>query len=233
MANEDGRRPGALRQLYGSIAPLVPLRMAITGIIVASVVGGGISGVKIIGIAGYGLPASVVLLPAGIEVAIVGGEVYGYNTARRLAETAAGAAVLVALQLIIVGALGPPAGAGTRDRLYQPTLEQLPRSLAAAAIGLLFGLFCAVSVMRLCGYHDPRRAHLFHRIVTMPVLAQVVGGTLFVTLAYGGRITSAALAMLLVNRAVGSLVYTAGSAPLLQAAIVAMRRHERRSQPER
>ena len=147
---------------------------------------------KFINVAGWSVASSQLIYTFSMIVADIMTEVYGYRRVRKVLYAAFGFLIFYAVAVQIAVSL-PPALDYTNNEAFTALFAQAPRIAMASILSYLAGeLINAFVMSRLKVVW--RAKHFYARALLSTALAQMVSGTLFFVLAFGGVMPWSAIA---------------------------------------
>ena len=168
--------------------------LIIAAVFVTSLITANIIAVKIISIGSIDLPAAIIVFPLSYILGDILTEVYGYRWARRVIWLGF-ACNLIFIIFAWIGQLLPPAGFWEGQPAYEAILGYVPRLLAASFAGYLVGEFAnsfILARMKLL----TRGRWLWTRTIGSTIIGQGLDSTIFITIAFVGTPSFAAIMIL-------------------------------------
>ena len=168
--------------------------LIIAAVFVTSLITANIIAVKIISIGSTDLPAAIIVFPLSYILGDILTEVYGYRWARRVIWLGF-ACNLIFIIFAWIGQLLPPAGFWEGQPAYEAILGYVPRLLAASFAGYLVGEFAnsfILARMKLL----TRGRWLWTRTIGSTIIGQGLDSTIFITIAFVGTPSFAAIMIL-------------------------------------
>ena len=156
----------------------------VAALFVTSLLTANIIAVKLITVAGFILPAGVVIFPLSYLFGDVLTEVYGYAETRRIIWLGFFCNLLMVIAILVGGALPSPAF-WTGQAAYDQILGFAPRLLAASFVAYLVGEFANSFVLAKLKIATSGR-WLWTRTVSSTVIGQGLDSAIFVVLAFFG-----------------------------------------------
>lgn len=206
----------------------------VIGIFVTSLVISNIIAVKIVQVAGFVLPAAVILFPIAYIFGDILTEVYGYARARQ-AIWIGFFCNLLAVIAIWIGGLLPAAPfwtAGVYDspqsaqQAYQAILGFTPRLLAASFIAYLVGEFLNSFVLAKLKVRTNGR-YLWLRTIGSTLIGQAADSAVFLTIAFGGIIPAGDLQRAIFSQWLIKVGYEVLATPLTYLIVNTLKRAEK------
>jgi uncharacterized integral membrane protein (TIGR00697 family) len=198
---------------------VVVVAVFVTCLIVANIIA-----VKLVAVGVLGFDAGTILFPISYICGDVLTEVYGYRRAR-WAIWLGFACNLLAVGAIVAGGALPAAPYWDAQPAYERILGYTPRLLAASFCAYLVGGFANAAVLaRLKVLTGGRR--LWGRTIGSTVVGQGLDSLLFVTLAFGGTIPAAAVAVQIATQWGLKVAYETLATPLTYAVVNFLKRQE-------
>ena len=183
--------------------------MAFVGVYLVSQV----SSSKLFVIGGLQLPGAAVVFPLSYIFGDILTEVYGYARTRRVIWTAFAMAVMMALVLWIVQVL-PPAPGWNDQQAYESILGVVPRMVLGSIMAFWAGEFheLGTSMAKMKLLTEGR--YLWTRTVGSTVAGQAVDSTVFILVAFAGRIPLAVMAQIATTLYLAKVAYEVAATPL-------------------
>jgi uncharacterized integral membrane protein (TIGR00697 family) len=178
--------------------------------------------VKLIDVAGFILPAAIIIFPVSYILGDVLTEVYGYARARQVIWLGF-LCNLIAVIAIWIGGLLPAAGFWGGQDAYDAILGYVPRILAASFIAYLVGeLVNAYVLARLKVAMEGR--HLWVRTIGSTLVGQLLDSAIFITIAFAGVMPAEVLVGAVITQWLVKSAYEALATPLTYAAVAFLKR---------
>jgi len=178
--------------------------------------------VKLIDVAGFILPAAIIIFPVSYILGDVLTEVYGYARARQVIWLGF-LCNLVAVVAIAAGGLLPAAGFWGGQEAWDTILGYVPRILGASFIAYLIGeLVNAYVLARLKVAMEGR--HLWVRTIGSTLVGQLLDSTIFITVAFAGIIPAEVLVGAVITQWLVKSAYEALATPLTYAVVGFLKR---------
>ena len=189
MRGRDERRPTARRRALSSPmdgSTRSPYFLLVTALFVTALLTSNIVAVKLVNFFGIVLPAAVVVFPLSYIVGDVLTEVYGYNSARRVIWLGFFCNALAVLMIWVAGLL-PPAPFWDGQAAYQQILGYSPRLLVASFLAYLLGEFANSFVLARLKIATKGR-WLWLRTISSTLVGQALDSLVFMTVAFAWTI---------------------------------------------
>jgi len=170
------------------------------------------------------LPGAAVVFPLAYIFGDILTEVYGYARTRRVIWAGFGAAVLMALALWIVQIL-PPAPTWPDQKAYQAILGAVPRLVLGSIVAYWAGEFANSYVMAKMKMLT-RGRHLWTRTMGSTVVGQAVDSTVFIFVAFAGRLPAGVMIQIAGTLYVFKVAYEIAATPLTYAVVRWLKRVE-------
>lgn len=168
--------------------------------------------VKLITVAGYILPAAVLIFPVSYIVGDVLTEVYGYRQARQVIWLGF-FCNLTAVAAFWLGGLLPAAGFWDGQEAYERILGATPRLLMASFSAYLVGEFSNAFVLAKMKIATKGRC-LWARTIASTIVGQGLDSLVFITLAFAGTIPLSGLMQAIATQWLVKSAYEALATPL-------------------
>ena len=196
---------------------LIVAALFVTCLVVSNIIA-----VKVIDVAGYMLPAAIIIFPVSYILGDVLTEVYGYARARQVIWLGF-LCNLVAVVAIAISGVLPEAGFWGGQAAYETILGTVPRILAASFIAYLVGeLVNAYVLARLKVAMQGR--HLWVRTIGSTLVGQLLDSAIFITVAFAGVMPGEVLAGAVITQWLVKSAYEALATPLTYAAVGFLKR---------
>jgi uncharacterized integral membrane protein (TIGR00697 family) len=196
---------------------LLVAALFVTCLIVSNIIA-----VKLIDVAGFILPAAIIIFPVSYILGDVLTEVYGYARARQVIWLGF-LCNLVAVIAIALGGLLPAAGFWGGQEAYDAILGTVPRILAASFVAYLIGeLVNAWVLARLKVAMEGR--HLWVRTIGSTLVGQLLDSAIFITIAFAGVMPAEVLVGAVITQWLVKSAYEALATPLTYAAVAFLKR---------
>ena len=200
------------------------LFLLVAALFVTALVTANIVAVKLVRIAGFVLPAGVVVFPLSYIVGDVLTEVYGYRMARVVIWLGFVCNVVVVLFIWVAGLL-PAAPDWEAQDAYQRILGYTPRLLLASFAGYLVGEFTNAFVMARMKVLTSGR-WLWTRTIGSTIVGQGLDSLVFIGIAFGGTVAPVTLGGIILAQWVAKVVYEVAATPLTYALVGFLKRKE-------
>jgi hypothetical protein len=202
-----------------SIWFLIIVMVFITCLITANIVA-----VKLVSIAGFIVPAGIVIFPISYIVGDVLTEVYGYKRARRVIWLGFACNLLAVIGIIIGQAL-PAASFWDAQAAYDRILGYTPRLLIASFVAFLFGEFANSYVLSRMKIATNGR-WLWARTIGSTFIGQGLDSVIFIFIAFWGTSPQDALLSAMVTQWLFKVAYEAAATPLTYIVVNFIKRQE-------
>jgi hypothetical protein len=183
-----------------------------------------VSSSKLFVIGGLQLPGAAVVFPLSYIFGDILTEVYGYARTRRVIWMGFGSAVVMAVVLWIVQAL-PPAPDWPNQAAYEAILGVVPRMVLGSIAAYWAGEFTNSYIMAKMKLLTNGR-HLWTRTVGSTVIGQAVDSTVFILVAFAGRLAWASLFQVAATLYLFKVAYEIAATPLTYAIVRWLKRVE-------
>ena len=183
-----------------------------------------ILGQKICAIGPFRVGAAQVLFPITYIFGDVFTEVYGYAASRRAIWLGFLASCLMAAVTAIMVAL-PPAPDWPDQAIYSKVFLMVPRMVIASLLAYWAGEFTNSFVLAKMKIFTQGR-WLWTRTVGSTVTGQAVDTSLFMILAFGGKVGAGTIANLIFSSYFAKVAYEIIATPLTYAVVNFLKRHE-------
>jgi uncharacterized integral membrane protein (TIGR00697 family) len=171
-----------------------------------------VSSSKLFAIGGLQLPGAAVVFPLSYIFGDILTEVYGYARTRRVIWMGFASAVVMALVLWIVQAL-PPAPDWPNQAAYEAILGVVPRMVLGSIAAYWAGEFTNSYIMAKMKLLTQGR-HLWTRTVGSTVVGQAVDSTVFILIAFAGRLAWGSLFQIAATLYLFKVAYEIAATPL-------------------
>jgi uncharacterized integral membrane protein (TIGR00697 family) len=185
-----------------------------------------ITAVKLVSVAGWLMPAGIVIFPISYICGDVLTEVYGYHQARRVIWLGFLCNALTVLA-IWVGQILPAAPFWYGQTAYERILGYTPRLLVASFLAYLVGEFANAFVLAKLKIATQGR-WLWLRTIGSTLVGQGLDSLVFVTLAFVGTIPLAGIMSAILTQWLVKTAYEAAVTPLTYAVVRFLKRQERK-----
>ena len=196
----------------------------VAAIFIVCLITANIMAVKLISIAGFILPAAIIIFPISYIVGDVLTEVYGYRQARQVIWLGF-LCNLVAVVAIWIGGLLPPAPFWQGQEAYKTILGYTPRLLIASFIAYLVGEFSNAFILAKLKIATQGR-WLWLRTIGSTLVGQGLDSLVFITIAFVGTIPAAGLMSAIITQWLAKSVYEAVATPLTYWVVNFLKRQE-------
>jgi uncharacterized integral membrane protein (TIGR00697 family) len=200
------------------------LFVAVAVTFVACLITANVISAKLIDVAGFTLPAGIVIFPISYVIGDVLTEVYGYSAARRVIWLGFGANLLFVVAASVAGAL-PTAGFWQHQSAYDQILGQAPRILAASFLAFLVGEFVNSYVLAKMKILTQGR-WLWTRTIGSTIVGQACDSAIFVTVAFAGQMPVAAIVGIVATQWIAKCLYETAATPLTYLVVGYLKRKE-------
>ena len=208
----DDRAPARHSNWFLLVAALF-----VTCLIVSNIVA-----VKVIDVAGYILPAAIIIFPISYILGDVLTEVYGYARARQVIWLGFLCNLFAVIAIALAGLL-PAAVFWENQGAWDSILGAVPRILAASFIAYLIGeLVNAYVLARLKVAMQGR--HLWVRTIGSTLAGQLLDSAIFITIAFAGVWPAEVLLIAILTQWLVKSGYEALATPLTYAAVGFLKR---------
>lgn len=183
-----------------------------------------VSSSKLFAIGGLQLPGAAVVFPLSYIFGDILTEVYGYSRTRRVIWVGFASAVAMALVLWIVQIL-PPAPGWPDQLAYQAILGVVPRMVLGSIMAYWAGEFTNSYIMAKMKVLTNGR-HLWTRTVGSTVVGQAVDSTVFIVVAFAGRLPGGVLFQIAATLYLAKVAYEIVATPLTYLIVRWLKRAE-------
>ncbi|MCP5419597.1 MAG: queuosine precursor transporter [Gammaproteobacteria bacterium] len=202
-----------------STAFVVVVTGFITTLLVANIIA-----VKLIDIAGWIMPAGIIIFPVSYILGDVLTEVYGYRRARQVIWLGFACNLLAVSAIALAQAL-PAAGFWDGQAAFERILGYTPRLLAASFLAYVLGEFANAFVLAKMKILTQGR-WLWTRTIGSTLVGQLLDSLVFVTVAFAGVMPTSALLTAIVVQWLAKSAYEALATPLTYGVVHYLKRHE-------
>jgi queuosine precursor transporter len=216
--HRDTHREAEGAALHSSWFVLV-VAVFVTGLISAN-----ITSVKLITLWGLVLPAGIVIFPISYIIGDVLTEVYGYARARRVIWIGF-FCNLLAVGVIWIGQIIPPAPFWDGQGAYERILGYAPRLLGASFLAYLAGEFVNAYVMAKMKIATKGR-WLWTRTIGSTLVGQGADSLVFIVVAFAGTLPVDTLGLAVVTQWLVKSLYEAVATPVTYQAVGFLKRRE-------
>ena len=196
----------------------------VVALFVATLLTANIISVKLIAVGPLILPAGVVIFPVSYILGDVLTEVYGYRYARR-AIWLGFLGNMLAVAAIWLGGELPAASFWQEQAAYNSILGFTPRLLLASFAAYLIGEFANSTILAKMKVWTQGR-HLWARTIGSTLVGQGLDSLVFITIAFGGQMTGAALLTAVLGQWLFKSLYEALATPLTYLVINRLKQAE-------
>lgn len=201
-----------------------PLFLLVTALFVTALVTANIIAVKLVRIAGFVLPAGVIVFPLSYIAGDILTEVYGYRMTRIVIWLGFVCNVVVVFFIWVAGLL-PVAPDWEAQDAYQRILGYTPRLLLASFAGYLVGEFANAFVMARMKVATGGR-WLWTRTIGSTVIGEGLDSLVFIGIAFGGEVPTAVLGGIVLAQWAVKVVYEVAATPFTYALVGFLKRKE-------
>ena len=201
-----------------------PLFLVVAALFITALVTANIVAVKLIGVAGFILPAGIVIFPISYIIGDILTEVYGYRAARSVIWLGFICNVIVVLFIWIAGLL-PAASDWEGQEAYQRILGYTPRLLIASFAGYLIGEFCNAFIMARAKVLTDGR-WLWSRTVGSTIVGEGLDSLVFISIAFAGTVPGTVLGSIILTQWVAKVIYEVAATPLTYAVVGFLKKRE-------
>jgi hypothetical protein len=180
--------------------------------------------VKIIFVAGFTLPAGVVIFPLSYLFGDVLTEVYGFGAARIVIWSGFFCNLVAVLAFMVAGVL-PPAPYWHDQNAYTTILGFTPHLLLASFISFLFGEFMNSFVLAKLKIATKGR-FLWLRTIGSTIVGEGIDTVIFVSIAFIGSLPASAILTLILAQWVFKVLYEVIATPLTYLIVGFLKRKE-------
>ena len=216
--HRDTHREAEGAALHSSWFVLV-VAVFVTGLIAAN-----ITSVKLITLWGLVLPAGIVIFPISYIIGDILTEVYGYARARRVIWIGF-FCNLLAVGVIWIGQIIPPAPFWDGQGAYERILGYAPRLLGASFLAYLVGEFVNAYVMAKMKIATKGR-WLWTRTIGSTLVGQGADSLVFIVVAFAGTLPVDTLGLTVITQWLVKSLYEAVATPVTYQAVGFLKRRE-------
>lgn len=184
----------------------------VVALFVTSLITANIMAVKLVDIAGFIVPAGIIIFPISYIVGDVLTEVYGFKQAKRVIWLGF-LCNLIAVIAIVAGQYLPAAGFWDAQDAYNRILGYTPRLLLASFVAFLVGEFSNSYILSRLKVATQGK-HLWMRIIGSTVVGQGLDSLIFILIAFAGTTPIAVMMSAIVTQWIFKVVYEALATPL-------------------
>ncbi len=198
--------------------------MIIVALFVTCLITANITAVKLVNLFGFILPAAILIFPLSYIIGDVLTEVYGYRQARRVIWLGF-FCNFITVVAIWMGQVLPPASVWDGQGAYERILGYTPRLLFASFLAYLVGEFANSFVLAKMKIAT-RGRWLWLRTIGSTLVGQGLDSSVFITLAFVGKVPLTTLISMIVTQWLAKSVYEAAVTPLTYAVVNFLKRKE-------
>jgi uncharacterized integral membrane protein (TIGR00697 family) len=198
--------------------------LSITALFLTCIIAANILIVKQISLAGFTLPAAIVIFPLSYIFGDVLTEVYGYSQARRVIWLGFFCNLLLVITIWIVGVI-PPAPVFEAQAAYDRILGSTPRFLIASFLAYLAGEFVNSFIMAKLKILSGGR-HLWLRTISSTVAGEGVDSFIVLSIGFWAVIPPDALLGMMLGHWLIKCIYEAMVTPLTYLLVNYLKRSE-------
>jgi uncharacterized integral membrane protein (TIGR00697 family) len=198
--------------------------VVVVALFITSLITANIMAVKLIDIAGYIMPAGIVIFPISYIVGDVLTEVYGFRLARRVIWLGFLCNLIVVVG-ILIGQWLPGAVFWDAQAAYERILGYTPRLLVASFTAYLFGEFANSLVLSRMKVATKGR-WLWTRTIGSTVIGQGLDSLIFILIAFWGTSPTTVLVSAIITQWIFKTAYEALATPLTYAVVNHIKRQE-------
>jgi uncharacterized integral membrane protein (TIGR00697 family) len=196
----------------------------VAAIFVTCLITANIIAVKLIDLAGFILPAAIIIFPLSYIVGDILTEVYGYRQARQVIWLGF-LCNFIAVVAFWLGGLLPSASFWEDQAAYETILGYTPRLLAASFIAYLVGEFSNAFILAKMKIATQGR-WLWTRTIGSTLVGQGVDSLFFITVAFVGTRPANAIAVMIVTQWLAKSLYEAVVTPLTYVVVDFLKHQE-------
>jgi uncharacterized integral membrane protein (TIGR00697 family) len=205
----------------------------VTALFVTTLVISNIIAVKLVNLAGFFVPAAVILFPVAYIFGDVLTEVYGFARARQVIWTGFFCNLVAVLAIWLAGLLpaapfwaaGSFATPDAAQQAYDAILGFTPRLLLASFIAYLVGEFLNSFVLSKLKVRTGGK-HLWLRTILSTVVGEGADSLIFILIAFTGRFPPDAIGQAVLSQWIIKVAYETLATPLTYLAVNALKRAE-------
>ena len=198
--------------------------VVIVALFITSLITANIMAVKLIDIAGYIMPAGIVIFPISYIVGDVLTEVYGFRQARQVIWLGFVCNLIVVIG-IVMGQWLPGAAFWDAQAAYERILGYTPRLLLASFTAYLFGEFANSLVLSRMKVATKGR-WLWTRTIGSTVIGQGLDSVIFILIAFWGTSPTNVLISAIITQWMFKTAYEALATPLTYAVVNHIKQQE-------
>jgi hypothetical protein len=196
--------------------------VVITAIFITALITANIIAVKLVSIAGFFLPAGVIIFPISYIFGDILTEVYGYRLARLVIWLGFLCNLIAVVAIVIAQAL-PAAPFWDGQEAYQAILGYTPRLLVASFVAYLIGEFANSYILARMKVLTKGR-WLWARTIGSTIVGQGLDSVVFIILAFVGTIPGVGL----INAIITQWIFKSGYEALVTPITYAVTNHLKR-----
>jgi uncharacterized integral membrane protein (TIGR00697 family) len=196
----------------------------VAAIFVTCLITANIIAVKLVSLAGFILPAAIIIFPLSYIVGDILTEVYGYRQARQVIWLGF-LCNLIAVVAFWLGGLLPAASFWPGQAAYETILGYTPRLLAASFIAYLAGEFSNAFILAKMKIATQGR-WLWTRTIGSTLVGEGVDSLFFITVAFVGTRPANDIAVMIVTQWLAKSLYEAAVTPLTYVVVNFLKRQE-------
>src|SRR5215510_5604749 len=189
----------------------------VVALFITSLITANIMAVKLIDVAGFIMPAGIVIFPISYIVGDVLTEVYGFHQARRVIWLGFLCNLIVVVG-ILIGQWLPGAAFWDAQAAYERILGYTPRLLLASFTAYLFGEFANSLVLSRMKVATKGR-WLWTRTIGSTVIGQGLDSLIFILIAFWGTSPASVLVSAIITQWIFKTGYEALATPLTYAVV--------------
>ena len=198
--------------------------LVLVAVFIGALIGANITAVKLLSVAGFLIPAAIVIFPLSYILGDVLTEVYGYAQARRVIWLGFLANLIVVAAIWLAQVL-PGAPIWDAQEAYERILGLAPRILLASFLAYLVGEFANAVVLAKMKIAT-RGRWLWTRTIGSTLVGQGLDSLIFITLAFAGTIPTRVLMVAIVAQWLGKSAYEALVTPLTYLVVNFLKRRD-------
>ena len=198
--------------------------LVLVAVFIGALIGANITAVKLLSVAGFLIPAAIVIFPLSYILGDVLTEVYGYAQARRVIWLGFLANLIVVAAIWLAQVL-PGASIWDAQEAYERILGLAPRILLASFLAYLVGEFANAVVLAKMKIAT-RGRWLWTRTIGSTLVGQGLDSLIFITLAFAGTIPTRVLMVAIVAQWLGKSAYEALATPLTYLVVNFLKRRD-------
>jgi uncharacterized integral membrane protein (TIGR00697 family) len=204
---------------------LSPLFLVIAALFVVALLTANIVAVKLVSIAGFVLPAAIIVFPLSYIIGDVLTEVYGFRAARSVIWLGFCCNCVFVLFAWLAGLL-PAAPDWDGQTAYQRILGYAPRLLVASFSGYLVGEFSNAFIMARAKLLTHGR-WLWSRTIGSTIVGEGLDSVVFISIAFAGAVPAGVLREMMLTQWIAKVIYETAATPLTYAAVGFLKRKEK------